>query len=306
MRRHAARYGVWVSDSPRLAALLRTTGRDDAPEGVAEALDRACTRGSAAWPTLQVPEEDIGAAIGAAIGDEPDLAKAIDELQAEDLWLACACALGQRAAMEALDEKLVSLRPTLARIGADRETIDDLMQQIRARLLADTEDRPARIRSYRGRGDLRSWLKVVVVRDGMRAVKRERQAPIASDELDVLMDPGADPELQAMRGSYAESFREAFTQALAGLSARDRNVLRYHLVDGLSIDELGAIYRVHRATAARWLVKIRETLYDATRRKLLDSLALSPSELDSVIRMIRSRLDASIAGRLDPDASGQS
>ena len=291
---------MWVSDSPRLAALLRTTGRDDASADVVEALDRACSRGASAWPSLEVPDEDIGAAIGAAIVDEPDLAAAIDGLHAEDLWLASACALGQRAAIEALDEKLVTLRPTLARIGAGRETIDDLMQQVRARLLADAEDRPARIRSYRGRGDLRSWLKVVVVRDGMRAVKRERQAALPSDELDVLMDPGADPELAAMRGTYAESFRAAFGEALGELSARDRNVLRYHLVDGLSIDELGAIYRVHRATAARWLVKIRETLYEVTRRKLLESLALSPSELDSVIRLIRSRLDASIAGKLDP------
>lgn len=290
---------MWVSDSPRLAALLRTTGRNEASADVVAALDRACRRGESAWPSLDVPDEDIGAAIGAAIVDEPDLATAIDGLHAEDLWLASACALGQRTAIEALDEKLVTLRPTLARIGAGRDTIDDLMQQVRARLLADAEDRPARIRSYRGRGDLRSWLKVVVVRDGMRAVKRERQAPLPSDELDVLMDPGADPELQAMRGTYAQSFRAAFGEALGELSARDRNVLRYHLVDGLSIDELGAIYRVHRATAARWLVKIRETLYEVTRRKLLESLALSPSELDSVIRMIRSRLDASIAGKLD-------
>lgn len=299
MRTPPARYVVTVSNS--LAALLRTTGRDEAPDAVAEALDRACVRGRSAWPALEVPDEDVAAAIGAAIVDEPDLAAAIDGLHAEDLFLASACALGQRAAIEALDEKLAGLRPTLARIGAGRETIDDLMQQIRARLLADTEDRPARIRSYRGHGDLRSWLKVVVVRDGMRAVKRERQAPTPSDELDVLMDPSADPELQAMRGTYAESFREAFNEALGTLSARDRNVLRYHLVDGLSIDELGAIYRVHRATAARWLVKIRETLYDVTRKRLLESLSLSPSELDSVIRLIRSRLDASIVGKLDAD-----
>ena len=62
---------MWVSDSPRLAALLRTTGRDEASADVADALNRACTRGASAWPTLEVPDEDIGAAIGAAIIDEP-------------------------------------------------------------------------------------------------------------------------------------------------------------------------------------------------------------------------------------------
>jgi transposase len=36
--------------------------------------------------------------------------------------------------------------------------------------------------------------------------------------------------------------------------------LRYHHVDGLNIDEIGAIYRVHRVTAFRWLEKAKEQL----------------------------------------------
>ena len=76
-------------------------------------------------------------------------------------------------------------------------------------------------------------------------------------------------------------------------------MLRYHLVEGLSIDEIGAIFRVHRSTAARWLVGIREGLFDATAARSCGSSRSAPRYVDSVLRMIRSRLDASLATGLD-------
>ena len=41
-------------------------------------------------------------------------------------------------------------------------------------------------------------------------------------------------------------------EAFAALESRERNLLRYALGDGLSVDAIGTLYRVHRATAARW------------------------------------------------------
>lgn len=269
-----------------------------APDPVLSALNDAIARGRTKWPDLALPVTDFAQAVGAAVADDEDPVAAIEGLHCGDLWLASAGANGDRAAFDELDRRLTSLRPTLLRMGVAPDMVADLQQQIRARLFAGTEHRPARIRGYRGRGDLRSWLKVVVARDGMRLVRKDAKVPAASEEVDALMDPAGDPELEAMQGTYRESFRAAFQRALGALSPKDRNVLRYHLVDGLAIDELGAIYRVHRSTAARWLVRIREGLYASTRRELMSALALSPSEFDSVIRMIRSRLDASIASGL--------
>lgn len=288
-----------------MAALLQAAGWDRPPDGVQAALAGAMARAGADWPNVPLPAADFAAAVGASIADEDDPVGAIASLHASDLWLAGACALGQRAALDEVERRLVGLRPTLARTGVDPDHIDDLLQQIRARLFAASEDRPARIRGYRGRGDLRSWLKVVVVRDGLRASRRAAQTPSPSHEIDILMDPDGDPELGSMLQTYRESFRAAFAHALSELSARDRNVLRYHLIDSLAIDELGSIYRVHRSTAARWLVRIREGLYAATRRRLMQQLRLTPREFDSVLRLIRSRLDASIAGGLQSDVASQ-
>jgi RNA polymerase sigma-70 factor (ECF subfamily) len=289
--------------APLVAAFARGAGRD-APPSVDEALGRALEAARVATPGVEAPAEEFARAIGAAVADdEDDLVAAIDKLQTDDLWLATAAAEGDSAAVAAIDDKLASLRPTLARMGATRSTIDELLQNIRVRLLAGTEDRPPRIRSFRGRGDLRSWLKVVAVRDAVRALRSERDTGSAPDELDTLMDPSGDPELEAMRETYREAFRAAFAHALSQLSPRDRNVLRYHLVEGLTIDDLGALYRVHRATAARWLVRIREGLFTSTRAELMQRLRVSDHEIDSVIRMIRSRLDASIVGHLGPDST---
>jgi len=77
-------------------------------------------------------------------------------------------------------------------------------------------------------------------------------------------------------------------------------LLHQHALDGLSIDKLAAFYRVHRATTARWLDAARQAVLDGTRRELVSRLQLSVNELDSIMRMIGSRLDVSLPELLRP------
>ncbi len=82
--------------------------------------------------------------------------------------------------------------------------------------------------------------------------------------------------------------------ALGDLSHRQRNVLRQHTVFGVTIDGLAVMYRVHRATAARWLDGAREALLAGTRRELMARLHLSPGTLDSIMRLIESQIEISV------------
>src|SRR5205809_336497 len=75
-------------------------------------------------------------------------------------------------------------------------------------------------------------------------------------------------------------YREAFAAALATLTARDRNLLRQMYLYGATVDELGVLYAVHRATAARWIAQIRDTLLRRTRGHIGDALRLTGDELD--------------------------
>ena len=74
-------------------------------------------------------------------------------------------------------------------------------------------------------------------------------------------------------------------------------------LDGLSIDQLAAFYRVHRATTARWIEAARQAVLDGTRKELIRRLQLSRSELDSVMRLIGSQLDVSLSRVLKTPAS---
>jgi RNA polymerase sigma-70 factor (ECF subfamily) len=66
------------------------------------------------------------------------------------------------------------------------------------------------------------------------------------------------------------------------------------VVDGLSIDALGEIYGVHRATAARWIAKIREDLLARTREAFSARAKVGRAEFESLLRLARSQLDVSL------------
>jgi RNA polymerase sigma-70 factor (ECF subfamily) len=67
-----------------------------------------------------------------------------------------------------------------------------------------------------------------------------------------------------------------------------------HFVDGLNIDEIGCVYRVHRATVARRLVAIRRRVLDNLRTELSLTLPATTSEFRSVLALIRGDLDLSL------------
>jgi RNA polymerase sigma-70 factor (ECF subfamily) len=89
-------------------------------------------------------------------------------------------------------------------------------------------------------------------------------------------------------------YRDAFTAALATLTPRERNLLRQHYLHGATVDELGALYNVHRATPARWIAQIRETLLHRTRELVGAALSLTGTELDGAMTKLAGELDYSL------------
>jgi RNA polymerase sigma-70 factor (ECF subfamily) len=110
--------------------------------------------------------------------------------------------------------------------------------------------------------------------------------------------PDDDPELAYMKATYRAAFKAAFQEALESLQGRERTLLKQQIVDGLGIDELGALYDVHRATAARWVAAAREKLLVRTRRTFMLRARISSDECESIMRMVRSQLDVSLHRRL--------
>src|SRR5262249_41544036 len=94
---------------------------------------------------------------------------------------------------------------------------------------------------------------------------------------------------------YRAEFEAAFGQAIGQLSFRQRNIVRYMLREGLSVEKIAVLYGVHAATARRWVAAAREALLDAVRAALQKRLGVTATELESILRLVRSELDRCLA-----------
>jgi RNA polymerase sigma-70 factor (ECF subfamily) len=261
--------------------------------------------GRAAFPTFALDAKDLVAFVARQI--TPDLADgALDGLRPADLYLACACARGVTGAIAAFDRdymKEVDIALARMRIGPPR--LADVKQLVRQRLFvgggtAGAPTSPGKISEYGGRGDLRRWVRSVAVRTCLNDLRKGKREVLVDDDHLIAQHAisADDPEVEYMKRTYSNEFRAAFAEALGKLDARDQTLLRYHHVDGLNIDEIGAIYRVHRVTAFRWLEKAKEHLVKTTLELLRARLKLPANELDSVLRMIRSQIHLSLVRHL--------
>jgi RNA polymerase sigma-70 factor, ECF subfamily len=270
-------------------------------------LAQLVSEGRGAWPQLTLDPAALMSFVARQLPgdtDEQDAAQVselLDGLRPADLYLACACACGDSPAITAFDRGYMSeVDHALARMRIDGSRLADVKQLVRQRLFVGPSGGSGKINEYAGRGDLRRWVRSVAVRTCLNDLRKGKREVVADDETLIARQaiPVDDPEVAYMKRTYAAEFRAAFSEALASADAREQTLLRYHHVDGLNIDEIGAIYRVHRVTAFRWLEKAKEHLVRATLDDLRARLRLSPRELDSVLRMIRSQVNLSLVRHL--------
>jgi len=174
-------------------------------------------------------------------------------------------------------------------------------QGLRVRLLVSEGGGPPRIAGYSGRGPLAGWVRMAATRLGLDLRRRER--PDARDQDEQSIEAREDDaELQYLKTRYAAELSEALQSTLAALSARTANVLRLHYQEGMTVDAIGTMYRVSGRTVQRWLAEARRTILTETRRLLSVRLGLTDSRLDSLIGLVRSRLDISLSQYLLPRA----
>ena len=218
----------------------------------------------------------------------------------EDLYLAFGCAQSNADAIALFDTDCIhQARPVLRRLGCSEPEIDDVLQDVREKLIVGSGS-SAKIVQYQGTGPLRGWVRAVAGRQAL--ADRRRRKPEETFEPDVL---GAtdDPHLRALKERYRERFRAAFRSAVAGLSKEDKALLAETVLKEMPVAELAARHAVHRVTASRWLARIRKELLVETRKALATSLDLETADMDSVIALVASQLDVSLYSVLMNDES---
>jgi RNA polymerase sigma-70 factor, ECF subfamily len=286
-----------------------TRGDATAGERLEQLLAAGLAAARAAWPQVDVPDEVFVPYLASRLaGDEvggAELESRLASARIADLYLACACARGDTRALAAFEHGTLDVvDAALARMNMSAAIVDEVKQIVR-RLLLVADSRPPRIVDYSGRGDLRGWVRVTAAREALRLVRQgKREVALEPELLEQAIAPDADAELEYVKTVYRGEFRAAFRDAMARLSDRERNLLAHQFVDGLTLDQLAALYRVHRATIARWLARARARLLRGTQAALRTRLRVHASELDSIMRLIESRLDVTLPGilRRDPEA----
>jgi RNA polymerase sigma-70 factor, ECF subfamily len=256
------------------------------------------------WGVEWLAREQFAAELATRVNDDDEpIARWWDHLRASDLYLACACARGVSGALERFEQLFgAEIGRTAQRFERPGLPADDLVQLLRAKLFtvpdtARTPDPRPRIATYSGQGFLQNWIRVTTTRtfiDCGRVTPESPEVPIRNELVSVLPEPRGDPELQLLKREHVTHFKASFAEAVAALDSADRLLLKQHIVERLTIDQLGALYHLHRASAARRIAKARDALLVATRIALARRLGLAPERLASVLDLVASRLEASI------------
>jgi RNA polymerase sigma-70 factor (ECF subfamily) len=255
---------------------MTDSGPSRSPE-VAAALVRA----RESWPRLRFDEERLVARLAAA-------GASLEKLDVAGLALAQACLEGDSEAIEEFERSFMSeVGVALKRLGATRDESDEIRQRMRLDLFVPAGGKRSKLDYFSGKGTLRGWLRAVVGQEYAGLKRQPKLEPVES--LTEWFFTGATgPDLAWTRAECRQHFREALELAIRGLPERERTALKLSAIDGLSIDELARVFQAHRSTAARWLVRARESIAAGVRAHLAQKLGLETEELDSLVRAVGS------------------
>jgi RNA polymerase sigma-70 factor (ECF subfamily) len=250
---------------------------------------RRFERARRAWPGVEVAPARF-----AAFFDERAARDGAGKLHADDLYLACACLDGDARALRAFGALLDQVARKLRRLAPNDAALADAKQAALEQVMA-RGDRAAALANYTGRGPLGGWLRIVLGRELFESRQKAGREPSAdTGELAAVVDRDDDPETAHLKTHYRREFKEAFAAAMARLDDDERRALRYAIVERIGIDDVARLEGVHRATAARKVARARARLNEETRRVMRDKLEVDAAELDSVLRLIESQVDASV------------
>ena len=287
----------------RVAQLATASGLPSPSKAAAlGAWDTLLTTARAAWPAITLDEDKLAVFVGERLSGS-ELAAALAAAPAADLVLAGACVAQEPGAHAAFDAVLGEVEAAGAAVGASRDQVDEVKQVLRLQLLVAKDGKPPGLSGYRGKGPLRGWVRITATRELIRH-KKKAARNVSLDRsggrtLEGMLTSGRDPALEALKAEYRNEFALALREAIEQLGPEDRTLLRQSIVDDLSIDAIGVAYGVHRATAARWLTRARSALVAATHQRLAERLKLPVDQIESVIRLVQSKLDASMIRYLE-------
>ncbi|MBX3216341.1 MAG: hypothetical protein KF850_30155 [Labilithrix sp.] len=287
--------------TPSLAELpererARLTGADDA-----RALASLVEDARRAHPKIAADAASFAVHVLSHVPADAVVAEHVAKMRPADLLVAYGCAVGDREAISAFERQCFDEIPFAHARVKPRVSVDEVRQMMRDRLLVRTTEAPPRIAQYAGLGELRGWFRVALGRTLLNlATRAPREIELDDAMLEGLPGGANEPELEHARRLYGPTLKSALTEAIGALEPRDRTLLRLAVCDGLTVDAIGEVYGVHRATAARWIAAARDRLHSGTMDLLRTRLGAREESVKSLLRLLASHVEISLRGHLLP------
>jgi RNA polymerase sigma-70 factor (ECF subfamily) len=284
-----------------LSARSRTLQGEAERATLADVLMVSVNQAHSAWAELNWPisRRAFARYLGELLAEDGgDVAATLSGLHVGDLLLACACTLEIPSALETFDKLFLR---HLGSLPYQFVSIDDLRQVIREKLLVGAADGQPKIRSYSGRGRLASWVAIAARRTAL-SLARSKGPPVetlSTTDLQEIMLASSNSEIAYMKAEHRSELQEALRTALSELSERDRLILRLQVIDGISLERIGIVYKVHPSTVSRWLNAARSTVRARVEHLMAEQLGMAPEEVVSVAGLLASDFDLSLARLLD-------
>jgi RNA polymerase sigma-70 factor, ECF subfamily len=219
----------------------------------------------------RVLEASAARAFSGRAPDAEAVGRYLASLHLEDLALACACAGGDEQAWEHF---VLVQRPLLYRAadsldpgGGARDLADSLYADLFG--LGDhAGERQSLFRYFHGRSGLTTWLRAVLAQrhiDRLRTQRRLETLP--EEESPAALRAPARP-IEPERDRYLRLIRDALTQAVGGLPARDRLRLACYYAQELTLAQTGRMLGESEATSSRQLARTRGAIRTAIEHQL--------------------------------------
>jgi RNA polymerase sigma-70 factor (ECF subfamily) len=235
----------------------------------------------AIWPQVQLAFEAFAARL-----------EGNGRAHAADLYLACACTEQNSVALAEFDRLFLRcVRDAVGRIDRSHDFIAEVQQILRERLLVGPD---AKIREYRGGGALASWIRTAAVRTALNLRRRAKQEVKRDDAVEPF-EQLLDPAIALLRQRHMPEIDAALRRAIAALDPKERLLLHFYYVDGLTLAKIAALERVGTSTVFRRMNAATQTVLASVKEELTDKLQLSSGSLDSLLGHVRDDIDLSLS-----------
>jgi RNA polymerase sigma-70 factor (ECF subfamily) len=260
------------------------------PEEAEVELQRAFSLAATAWPTIGLCFADFAEFMRRhSIG--PNTSNEINH----DLFLACACGLGDPSALQHFRDRYFGVVATAVRsLDASPQYADEIFQRLQESLFVSPPGTDTKIQHYRGQGPLAGFVRTVARRIGMRvtaaAARFQGEEALAQE-----FSRASELEATVIKLQCRDAINRALCIALSQLPRRERLILRMNLVEKVSTTRIAAMYKVSQPTVSRWIQRSARAIQETVKVLVCDELDIDARELDSLLQLVRSQIEITIS-----------